>query len=73
MAFKYVNVLRKNTGKGCLSPAICHHTMFRKEGCETVFVHSTGACGPEVRRDFGGMEITTVFLSEHKRMRQCDL
>ena len=64
MAFKSVNVPRKNTGKGCLSPVICHHTVFRKEGYKTVFVRS-----PEVTMDFGGMEIKAVSLSEHKQMR----
>lgn len=73
MAFKCVNIPRKNTRKGCLSPVICHHTMFRKQGCKTLFVHSVGDCGPEVTRDFREVEIEAVSLSEHKRMRQCDL
>lgn len=65
MIFKCVNVPRRNTGKGCLFPVICHHMMFRKEGFKTVVVHSIGDGGPEVTRDFEEMEIKAQ--KEHKK------
>lgn len=56
MAFKYVNVPRKNTGEGCLSLVTCHHMMFKKQGCKTTFAHSMGRCGPEVTRFWGNRD-----------------